>query len=198
MADDETLRFYAENARTYAARERRLPHVELAAFLAALPPGAPILELGSGGGQDALAMQEAGFAVTASDASPELAAEAERRLGRPVRVMRFDELDDEAAYAGVWASASLLHAPRAELTGILGRIGRALRPDGLFVASYKAGSAEGRDRFGRFYNYLDAPTLLDHYRAAGSWQHLDVRELAGSGYDGAPTDWLWVTARKMP
>jgi SAM-dependent methyltransferase len=67
--------------------------------------------------------------------------------------MRFDQLEESAAYDGVWASASLLHAPAAELTSDLARIHRALKPGGLFVASFKAGNGEGRDMFGRYYNY---------------------------------------------
>ena len=39
MADDETLRFYAEHAATYANRQRGAPNPELKAFMAALPPG---------------------------------------------------------------------------------------------------------------------------------------------------------------
>lgn len=196
MQDDETLGFYARNARSYAARERRLPEQRLTTFLAALPPGAPILELGTGGGQDAQAMIAAGFAVTPTDGSPELAAEASARLGQPVKIMRFEALEDVAAYAGVWASASLLHAPREALTGILTRIHRALRPGGVFVASYKRGKAEGRDAFGRYYNYFDADTLRQHYESAAGWREVVIEEQAGSGYDNLPTDWLWVTARK--
>lgn len=110
--------------------------------------------------------------------------------------MRFDQLDAQAAYDAVWASASLLHAPAAELTEDLARIYRALRPGGLFVASFKAGSGEGRDTFGRYYNYPDADTLRAHYVAAANWADLTLASVMGSGYDNAPTPWLWMTARK--
>ena len=58
------------------------------AFLAMLPPGAQILELGTGGGQDAAFMLEQGFAVIPTDGSPELAAEAEK-----ARIMAAAEAD---------------------------------------------------------------------------------------------------------
>lgn len=195
MADDPTLKFYADNAATYANHDRALPQVQLDGFLAQLPPGAAILELGTGGGHDAAYMLERGFAVTPTDASAALAAEAGRRIGRPVRLMSFAELDEIAAYDGVWASAALLHAPRSELTDDLSRIHRALRPGGLLVASFKAGSEEGRDSLGRYYNYLDAPALLAHFRAAAPWAELTLTERSGSGYDNVPTQWLWVSAR---
>jgi SAM-dependent methyltransferase len=172
------------------------PTPQLAGFLKLLPPGATVLELGTGNGRDAAAMLEAGFAVTPSDASPELAAEAERRIGVPVRIMAFHELSDIAAYDGVWACAALLHAPRDELTDDLARIFRALRPGGHLVASFKAGGGEGRDRFGRYYNYPDAAELRSHLTQSATWASIDISENDGSGYDGKPTRWLWVHAGK--
>ncbi|WP_316357006.1 class I SAM-dependent methyltransferase [Devosia sp.] len=195
MPDPETLKFYANNAATYVQHAQR-PTPQLAGFMARLPPGGAVLELGTGNGRDAAAMLASGFAVTPSDASPELAAEAQARLGCPVRIMAFHELDDVAAYDGVWACACLLHAPREELTDDLARIFRALRPGGVLTASFKAGNSEGRDRFGRYYNYIDADQLRAHLAASGAWASLDITENDGSGYDGEPTHWLWVEALK--
>lgn len=195
MPDPETLKFYADNAATYVQHAQR-PTPQLAGFMARLPPGGTVLELGTGNGRDAAAMLASGFAVTPSDASPELAAEAQARLGCPVRIMAFHELDDVAAYDGVWACACLLHAPREELTDDLARIFRALRPGGLLTASFKAGNSEGRDRFGRYYNYIDADQLQAHLAASGAWASLDITKNDGSGYDGEPTRWLWAAARK--
>ena len=199
MADDATLAFYATNAADYVRDnpgQPDQPGPRLLAFLDALAPAACLLELGSGSGRDAAAMLARGFAVQATDASPELAARAEQRLGRPVRILRFDELDAQASYDGVWANASLLHAPATELTDDLRRIHAALRPGGLFAASFKAGTGEGRDSFGRYYNYPEPDTLLAHYRAAADWTVLQLETTMGSGYDRLPTQWLWVTARK--
>lgn len=194
--DDLTLQFYAANAATYAARERRLPTGVLDGFLAALPIGGQILELGCGGGQDAGYMLSKGFAVVPTDGSPELAAEASQRLGMPVQVMRFDELDAISAYDGVWASASLLHVPRPTLSDVLRLVHQALKPGGQFWASYKAGEAEGRDRFGRYYNRPATDSLLRHYEEAGSWQQLRITEASGAGYDGEATGWLWVAVTR--
>lgn len=195
MPDPETLKFYADNAKTYV-RHVQGPTPQLAGFLAHLPPGGAVLELGTGNGRDAAAMLAAGFDVTPSDASPALAAEAEARLGRPVRIMAFHELDAAAAYDGVWACAALLHAPRDELTDDLARIFRALRPGGHLVASFKAGGGEGRDALGRYYNYPTASELHAHLEAAAGWASITISENDGSGYDGQPTRWLWANAQR--
>ena len=82
------------------------------------------------------------------------------------------------------------------MTDDLTRIHQALRPGGLFVASFKAGSGEGRDGLGRYYNYPDDETLLAHYRQAASWAGLTLDTNMGGGYDDIPTRWLWMTAQR--
>ena len=194
--DPDTLAFYDREAATYAARREPASSPQLGAFIAALPQGAAVLELGCGGGQDAEVMLAAGLDVTPTDGSPGLAAEAERRLGRPVRLMRFDELDETSRYDGAWANACLLHVPTAALPGVLARVWRALRPGGRFAASYKAGAGDSRDDLGRFYNFPTRETLEAAYREAGAWARLDFDEGEGGGYDKVVRRWLFCTAVK--
>ncbi|MDM9621053.1 class I SAM-dependent methyltransferase [Rhizobium sp. S96] len=195
MCSEGTFSFYRQNAVDYAARNRTLPIRRLDAFLSALPAGASIIELGCGGGQDSVYMLSQGFEVTPTDGSAELAAKAEALLGRPVQVMRFDELDAEDAFDGTWAEASLLHVPRTELPGVLERIRRALKPGGILHATFKAGDAEGHDGFGRYYNYLSAELLSDMLGGSG-WHQIVISETDGTGYDRKPTRWLAMRAQK--
>ncbi len=143
MTRDPSLHFYDENAALYAARDRGLPERQMTRFVERLPPGARILELGCGAGGDSDALLARGFDVISSDGSAAMAAEAERRLGRPVVVLPFQQMKYEAEFDGIWANACLLHVPRAELPDVLGRIIRALHPGGRFYASFKTGVAEG-------------------------------------------------------
>lgn len=193
--DEETLGFYEREAARYAARDRRPPAAQLDRFLDGLKPGARILELGCGGGQDAAYMLARGFDIIASDGSPAMAAEAARRLGRAVIVMPFDQLDARQAFDAVWASASLLHVPNDGLSAVLARIHRALHPGGRFWASYKTGIDTDRDRFGRFYNNPEVEALGQYYRAAG-FSQLATRGVSASGYDGTLADWLWIEAQR--
>jgi SAM-dependent methyltransferase len=195
--DASTLGFYAGEAGIYAGRARQVGEARLRRFAERLPAGGQVLELGCGGGQDSEALLALGLDVTPTDGSPELAAQAQKRLGRPVSVLLFEDLAVETAFDGVWANACLLHVPRPALRGILTRVHRALRPGGAFYASFKAGEAEGRDRFDRYYNYPDADWLRAAYGDLG-WNRIDIEEDLGGGYDQEPTRWLHATAIKLP
>lgn len=194
--DDATLQFYAEQAQTYAATARDGPSRLLEGFLKRLHPGARILELGCGDGRDSEAMLALGFRVDPTDGVAAMARQAEARLGRPVRVMRFDQLDELDAYDGVWANASLLHVPGSTLPEILSRVCRALKPGGLHVGTYKAGDADGRDGLGRYFNYPSAEGLEAAYRASADWEILSIQGYAGGDYEGGRRPWLAVTARR--
>ncbi|WP_416796452.1 class I SAM-dependent methyltransferase [Ciceribacter azotifigens] len=194
MHGDPSLAFYEANADAYAGRSRSVPHARLDAFLGGLASGARILELGCGAGDDSATMLARGFDVVPTDGSAAMAFQAEMRLRRPVRVMRFSELDEISLYDGIWANACLLHVPLAELPRILGKIRRALRPAGLFYASFKAGQGEGYDQFGRYYNRPAPEWLIHQYRMQGFAEPV-VECAHGGGYDGVATEWLHVVAR---
>jgi len=105
--DRATLQFYDREAAAYGARSDGIGASKpLTAFLATLAQGATVLDLGCGTGRDTQAIIAAGFTVTAIDGRAEMAREAEKRTGRAVRVLLFEDLDYLEAFAGIWASAS--------------------------------------------------------------------------------------------
>ena len=193
--DRDTLQFYRRNAEAYAGWAKA-PSARLKEFMALLPPGGSILELGCGAGNHSAEMLAAGFKLRVTDGSPEMADIASRRLGHPVEAMLFDELDDHEAYDGVWASACLLHVPRDELAGILGRIRRALKPDGVFYASFKIGEGDGRDSLGRYYSYPSPEWLQATYAEAGPWDEVSSATSEIKSFDGAPATMLHRVVRK--
>jgi len=195
-SDPETLAFYAAQAPDYAASGPGGIGRHLDGFLNLLAPGAWVLELGCGSGRDAQHMEMRGFLVDATDGVPEMAVQAETRLGRPVRVMRFDELSAHEDYDGIVAAYSLLHVPRAGLGNVLGRIWRALKPGGWHVATYKTAGGEGRDRLGRYYNYPSEAELRDFYTAAGDWSAIQTETGEGRGYEGGISRFVMITLRK--
>ena len=194
--DPATLAFYSREAPDYAASGPDGTSRWLAPCLDRLPPGSRILELGCGSGRDAEAMIRAGHNVDPTDGIAEMTAQASARIGRPVRIMRFDELEAIEAYDAIWAHASLLHVPRPALPSILARIFNALKPGGIHFANYKAGGVEGRDSMGRYFNYTDRPFLLEAYAASGAW-HIDrIEAYTSGGYDGGQGPWLAIEAHR--
>jgi SAM-dependent methyltransferase len=193
--DEATLQFYRQNAEVYAGWAKAAS-TRLQGFLALLPPGGAILELGCGAGNHSAVMLAEGFSVRATDGSPEMAEIASRRLGHPVEAMRFDQLDAHEAYDGVWASACLLHVPRDELAGILGKIHRALKPSGVFYASYKMGEDDGRDSLGRYYSYVSREWLEMTYASAGSWITLSSDTNVIQSFDETPANMLNLVVRR--
>ncbi len=166
-ADAATVAVYDARADDYAAMAPgAVEDGLLSRFVAALDRGAPVLDLGCGPGRAAVAMHAAGLAVEATDASAEMVRLA-RAAGVNARQARFSDLDAQAAYAGIWASFSLLHAPRRDFPGLLDALHRALKPGGLLFLGMKLGTGEKRDALGRRYAYYGAEELDRLLRDAG-------------------------------
>jgi SAM-dependent methyltransferase len=148
-----------------------------------LPEGGAILDLGCGPGFHAARMASKGFRVSAIDATPAF-VEAAREKGVDARLGSFDDLTETAAYDGIWASFSLLHAPKTDFPRHLAAIHRALRPGGTLYLGLKLGTGEHRDKLGRFYAYYEEPELRDLLAEAG---FADIRSTSGEGVGLAGT-----------
>lgn len=155
--EDTTTRYYTENAQAFFADTVAVSMDSLyTRFLPYIPPGGHILDAGCGSGRDTLAFLQKGYRVTAFDASPTLAALAERHTGQPVQVLRFQDLAWRREFDGIWACASLLHVPAADLPEALGRLALALRPGGVLYASFKYGRGEREHRGRNFTDFDEA------------------------------------------
>jgi len=158
---DKTLEYYNTTAKEYVNDTVDANVSELNAFfLRYLPDKANILDLGCGSGRDSKVFIEKGHFVTAIDGSIEFCKLAAAFIGQDVICMRFDELDYEKQFDGVWACASLLHVPSKELKTIFKKIARALKVEGYFFACFKYGEFEG-DRNGRYFTDRTEDSLND-------------------------------------
>jgi SAM-dependent methyltransferase len=194
--DETTLEFYGREAERYCERTGSAPTATLGAFLGRLPHGATILELGCGSGRDSAEMLQRGYNVLPTDGSPEMAQQAGRRLHRSVAILEFGEIEGESKFDGVWANACLLHVPIPSMNDVIARIHRVLRPSGTLFASFKAGEGEGRDKFGRYYNYSSPIRLRTIFEEAAPWVSLQIQESPGVGFDDVPVAWLNCMALK--
>ena len=196
MSDEETVRVYDAKANDYVklTDPDQDGDPNLAAFIADCGPQARVLDLGCGPGHAAAEMARAGLIAIATDASPEMVALASRHENVDARCATFDDLAEVEAYDGVWASFSLLHAPRHKMAMHLAQIRRALRPGGVFHIGTKLGTGEARDNLGRFYTYYEADELGRLLTAAGFTE--SSRSFGSSvGLDGVMADWIWIAAR---
>ena len=146
---------------------------ERQAFRDRLAPGARLLEIGAGPGQDSAYFQDEGFAVVAADLSPAM-VEICRSKGIEAHVMDFLHLDfPDGSFDAVFAMNCLLHVPNADLPTVLGAIRSVLRPGGLFfVGVYGGTSREGpidNDEHvpPRFFSWRADDELLAFASAAG-------------------------------
>ena len=105
-------------------------------------PGGLILDAGCGSGRDSKYFLEHGYRVVAMDASEEICRLASAYLGQAVQWRRFEEITEKGRYDGIWACASLLHVPYAELPEIIAKLGEALVDGGVLYASFKYGGEE--------------------------------------------------------
>lgn len=196
MADRQTLDVYASRAADYAAKfATARPDRTLSRFIAAMPDGARVLDLGCGPGRSAVFMRSAGLRVDAWDASEDMARIGRETHGLEIRVADFSSLKADGLYDGIFANFSLLHAPKAEMPLHLARIATALKRCGLLHLGLKTGDGEARDALGRFYAYYQDTELTGLLDQAGL--SVETRDFgAEEGLDGALAPWIILTARK--
>jgi len=149
-------------------------------FLAELPEGAYILDVGCGSGRDILAFKNKGYQVDAIDYSEELIKKASRLTGIPIKLKSFYEVDDYEAYDGIWACASLLHCERDRLIEVVGKLVNALKQNGVLYMSFKYGDSD-REKDGRQFTDLNgaqAEVLLNQFekvKQLKQWITIDQR-----------------------
>lgn len=129
-------------------------------FLPYLAAGGHIIDAGCGSGRDSLYFANLGFKVSAFDASPALVKLAQRHTGLPISVCRFEQFSVAAPADAIWACASLLHVPRAELVQVIAHLSTQLTPGGIFYCSFKYGQ-DDVSRDGRHFTNLDETGLSE-------------------------------------
>lgn len=194
MSDSETLAVYDQQAEDYArltksdARDQQLLD-----FIAALPDGGKVLDLGCGPGFAAATMAQAGLRVDATDGSEEMVALAAAHDGVTAWQATFEQITGVALYDGIWANFSLLHAPRNDMPRHLAALHRAAKPGARFHIGVKTGTGERRDALGRLYTYYTKKELLTLLNTTG-FTATDHRTGCAEGLDGTMADWIVVTA----
>ncbi len=199
-----TVRAYDDSAAEYRHATADLPDAVAAAIgrlAAVVPRGARVLEIGSGPGRDAAAMEAAGLRVRRTDVTPAF-VQMLRADGYDADVLDplVDDLADPAApgtpYDAVWANACLLHVDRDDLPAVLARLARATRRGGVLHASLKEGDGEAWSVHGR----VSSPRRFTYWREEALRSVLDGAgwSVEHVGHDDSPHGdrWLEVLATR--
>ena len=193
---NQTIGFYDENAEDFFQRsvdaDMARGHADFTALVA---PGGRILDAGCGSGRDSLAFARLGFRVTPMEASAKLAALASAHTGLPVEVMTFDQIAWREEFDGVWACASLLHVPRAELPAAVTRLRNALVPGGVLWMSFKYGAQE-RFANSRHFTDLDEAGAGPLIEAVGGLSLISLTVTDDAREDRPGERWLSVLCRR--
>lgn len=193
----DSIDYYSKNATKYYENTIDLNMDEiLDKFIKLLPEGASVLDLGCGSGRDSLSMIEQGLDVTAIDGSKELCELAQIHIGQDVLHMKFDEMNFNDVFDGVWACASLLHVSRKEIDCIIDKIITSLKLGGIFYLSVKYGDFSGIIDY-RYYQKYKTKTMKEliskhkELEIIEIWKTEDIRE------DRENQIWLNVLLRKV-
>jgi len=191
---DRTLRAYERGADRYLATTSTRPSPLVERLAARLPTGAEILELGSGPGRDASALESRGFRVHRTDGSDSF-VRLLRAAGHPARRLDVRAADYDVRVDAVFASAVLLHVARDEMEKVLATARSATRSGGLLAADLKRGEGEAwstakLDDARHFTYWTEEPLREVLVRAA--WTPLIVEETTPPG---AAERWITIIAR---
>lgn len=124
-------------------------------FESYIPDGSRVLDAGCGSGRDSRAFKQHGYSAVAFDASSEMCRMASELIGQQVWQMRFDEMDFEEEFDGIWACASLLHVPYEELPDVMNKLRKALKPKGVIYVSFKYGDSKMTKGERTFSNFTE-------------------------------------------
>jgi SAM-dependent methyltransferase len=201
--DRDTVRSYDAVAAEYAAEAAAMPEwvaTEIDAFVTNLGGSGRVLEIGSGGGRDALALEQRGISVRRTDISMGF-VELLRARGFAADLLDplTDDLTDpqrrDTPYDGIWACACLIHVARGDFGTVLRRLAEAIRIGGRFHVSVREGDGEEVSTSGsaaaplRYVEtYWREPALRAALTNAG-WTVTEVRRCMGK-----PDDW-WLSVR---
>lgn len=192
----ETIAYYDAHAMEFYAGSVGADMRPLyAPFLALIPERGHILDAGCGSGRDSRYFLEQGYEVTAFDASARMVELSSRLLNRPVLRLPFQDLAFQEAFEGIWACASLLHVPRAEMDSILPKLAAALKAGGVLFASFKYGDGEvARD--GRHFNSYDERAFAALLARHRGWEPLGISVSHDVRPGRADERWLNAILRK--
>ncbi len=158
-----------------------------------------ILDFGCGPGRDLVAFQAEGHEAIGLDATPAFVTMARDTTGCEVWQQNFLDLDlPDQHFDGIFANASLIHVPQAEMLRVLQELGRSLVENGAIVMSLARGEGEGfanRPTGQRYTSFWEYETMTPILEQAG-FQICD-HYYRPPGLPQAMQSWVVIVARRV-
>jgi SAM-dependent methyltransferase len=196
--NEDTVKSYDASAAEYAEEAAAMPEWvarEIDAFVVAVGGTGRILEIGSGGGRDARALEGRGLSVRCTDVAQGF---VDLLHADGFEADRLDPLTDDLAdpqrpdtpYDGVWSCACLFDVARDDLVTVLGRLAEATRSAGRIHGVVQRGRRQRSVRL----QHRSTPALHRH-AVAGAGPARPVRcRWVGRGRNRFP--WRQAVARR--
>jgi SAM-dependent methyltransferase len=174
-------RTYDRIARRYADRQVQLPSeaehwlADLEdSFVASLPPGGIVGDLGCGPAYDGLRLADKGLQVVGIDLSAGMLEVAAQHLGAHLIQADLRALPIASQHLdGIWNVASMLHIPEHDTVAVLTEFRRIMKPSGSFVLVTALGDASRHEAVpyasdeSRWFVYRDPMVLRAQMTDAG-------------------------------
>lgn len=202
----KTIRSYEEKGEDYTDRtseggNREFQEKMMDKTLKILNTNKPrIIDLGCGDGRDTAYFREKGLDVTGIDLSNEMISIARKKYpdNTFLQMDMRDTIFPDDTFNCAWASASIIHFPKKELSHVEKEVYRILEPEGIFAFSFKVGEGEGYEKTEtmedneRYFSYY---TLEDIKKALNLFDIVESKECPSNIF-GNEFIYCWARPRR--
>ena len=193
---NSTVNYYEKNAHEFYQNTINVDMCEhYRRFEEYLHPESCILDAGCGSGRDILYFLGKGYNVQAFDASAEMVKLSSELTGLSVQQARFENVQLEGMFQGIWASASLLHVDRGSMMDILQRLAARLAEDGVLFMSFKYGD-KVFEKGDRLFNCYDESSFSEMIAALPVLKLLELYKTADVRDKRVNEFWLCAIVKK--
>ena len=172
---NRTVEYYNNTAKEYFDSTSQVDLEDLyERFLAYIPAGGSIMDLGCGSGRDVKWFRDHGYDAYGLDASEKLVRIACEKLEIPIELSTIEEWVADDPYDGIWCCASIMHLDDEAIEQFFSNLKDNLKPAGVLFMSVKSGIETGTDRYGRYLRDFEE---RDIHELLARHQELELKEL---------------------